>query len=577
MASDDEPPPAGAPEAGDGPLRAMSRLLDPLGVNARLLEIQQAWLRNPLALAEAAAGIATRWQALNLHVLARMGGLTTAEPERASPDDERFTDPAWSENPTLSALKQYYLLVTRCINDLIYATPGIDQRSREEAAFWLRQWLNAQAPTNYFLTNPVAVRRFIESRGGSVLDGMRNFFRDAQAGDIQMVDRGAFRVGGNLATTEGAVVHRSPLLELIHYRARAAKVRAMPLVIVTPWINKYYILDLNERKSLVRHLLEQGFDVYITSWKNPGADMADTGLDDYGLDGALAAVEVARALSGAPQVHLVGYCLGGTTVAALMAWLAREYPDAAASPVAHWTLFAALVDFSQPGDLGVFVHQEGVELVERMMAEKGYLDGAEMARSFRLLRPNSLIWHYFVHGYLYGEELPAFDVLFWNVDTTRMPRAMHSFYLRELYLNNRLARPGALELRGHRLDLGLVGQPLYAVGSQEDHITPWEQTFATTQLVGGPSRYVLSTSGHILGIVNPPVDPPRRAFFAGEVAAGESALAWRKRMSKTPGTWWPDWTGWLHQRCGALRAPPPLTDAAHPALADAPGTYVLEP
>lgn len=549
--------------------------LDPFGVGELMGRVQKAWLQEPAALASESLRLASDLQRLNLWLAGRWLGMFSPDPIPPRPEDHRFTDPAWRDLPAFDACKEYYLLLSRWLNDVVYATPGLSETDKADAAFWLRQWLNAQAPSNYFYTNPVALRRCLETGGRSVLDGTQNFLRDVAAGDIQMVDTQAFEVGGNLALTPGSVVARNSIVEVIHYQAGTRRVHAQPVVIVTPWINKFYVLDLNSRKSLVGWLVAQGFDVYITSWKNPGADMADTGFETYVFDGALAALETALEISGGAQAHLVGYCLGGTTVAALMAWLAAEHADPADSPVADWTMLAALADFRIPGDIEVFLGDKGIAAVERLMESQGYLDGRDMARTFRMLRPNSLIWHYYVHNYLYGEELPTFDVLYWNGDSTRMPRAMHSWYLRELYQHNRLAQPDGVHLRGHGLDLGRVTQPLYAVGTEEDHIAPWLAGFRSTALNGGESRYVLSSSGHILGIVNPPVEPPKRRYRAAEVARGEEAAKWRERVPSKPGSWWTDWAEWL-RRDGGKRAAPPAGSTAHPVLEPAPGSYVLE-
>jgi polyhydroxyalkanoate synthase len=272
-------------------------------------------------------------------------------------------------------------------------------------------------------------------------------------------------------------------------------------------------------------------------------------------------------------VHAVGYCIGGTLLAALLAWVER---GEAPSPVAHWTLLTTLVDFTQPGDIDVFIDEDSVRYIERMMERRGYLDGQELALSFRMLRSNSLIWHYVVHNYLYGEDVPQFDVLYWNTDCTRLPEAMHSFYLRELYLANKLARPDGLTLGGRPLDLGRIQAPLYVVGTEQDHIAPWRETFKVCALVGAPVRYVLATSGHIIGIVNPPVDPPKRRYWVGDATGATDPLAWRDGMEKVPGSWWEDWNAWLAERCGPLGAPPPMGNGDYPALGDAPGTYVLE-
>jgi len=352
-------------------------------------------------------------------------------------------------------------------------------------------------------------------------------------------------------------------------------VRPTPIVIVTPWINKFYVLDLEPQKSLVRYLLAQGFDLYITSWKNPGADMRDTSFDDYITEGVDAAVRAARELSGADKVHAVGYCIGGTLLAVYMAWLNRRYARADV-PVAHWTLLATLTDFQSPGDIEVFIDESGVRWLADSMHTRGYLDGAEMALTFRLLRANPLIWHYVVHGWLYGERPPAHDILYWNMDTTRMPYRMHEFYLTEMYLKNNLIRPGALTIAGEPIDLTLVHTPLYQVGAEDDHIAPWRQTFRINSQVTGSKRFVLSSSGHILGIVNPPVSPPRRHYQIGPAHRGQTADAWLATAEQRQGSWWEDWCAWLAERCGDPGPPPALANDAYPKLAEAPGTYVLE-
>ncbi|MFZ5556315.1 MAG: PHA/PHB synthase family protein [Pseudomonadota bacterium] len=556
----------------------LKRVLDPFGIADALGEVQRAWLEHPQELTGELMRYGREFFELNLRLanpaLLTGRGVPLSE---ASREDERFAEPEWSQLPAFAALKEHYLHVTHWLEDAIYRTPGAPSRIKRRAAYWVRQWLNAIAPTNYFLTNPVAVRRFWETGGQSLVQGARNLIDDVRVGDVQMVDRSAFRVGENLATTPGAVVFRNRLLEVIHYRPAGARVHAIPLVIVAPWINKYYILDLNEKKSLIRHLVSHGFDVYVTSWRNPGPELAEVTYDEYMIDGVLAAIEVAREVSGAQRVHAVGYCLGGTTLAALMAWLNRKHERSEDVPVAHWTLFASLVDFSRPGAIEVFIGPDSVEFLEELMRAQGYLDGREMARAFRMLRSNSLIWHYVVHGYLYGEAPPAFDVLYWNADTTRLPRAMHSFYLREFYLENRLTKKDGVTLAGLPIDLRRIRQPLYAVGCEEDHIAPWKAAFDICARTGGPVRFVLSSSGHILGIVNPPVKPPRRNYWVGDARGQANAEDWRHARERRAGSWWEDWVPWLARHCGPLKEPPPLATRKHPKLADAPGTYVLEP
>jgi polyhydroxyalkanoate synthase len=407
------------------------------------------------------------------------------------------------------------------------------------------------------------------------MQGWRNMLADLQAGNVRMTDPDGFEVGGNLATTPGAVIFRNRLLEVIHYAPTQPQVHAEPVVIVTPWINKFYILDLNPKKSMVRYLLDQGLDVYITSWKNPDASMRDVRFDDYLTEGIGAIVQVAREFSGADKVHAVGYCIGGTALATWMAWAARHYGDDAV-PVRDWTLFTTLVDFHKPGDIEVFIDAQTVDHLTEQMAKQGYLDGKDMAASFRLLRSNSLIWHYVVQGWLYGEAPPAFDVLFWNMDTTRMPYAMHAWYLRELYLDNRLIQPDALTVAGEPIDLRRIRQPLYAVAAEDDHIAPWAQTFHAMHHVAADKRFVLSSSGHILGIVNPPVKPPKRHYRVGTAHRADRAQHWRERAEVHEGSWWEDWMAWLKPRAGELVAAPPASDERHPALCAAPGSYVRE-
>jgi polyhydroxyalkanoate synthase len=409
-----------------------------------------------------------------------------------------------------------------------------------------------------------------------MLWGLQNWLRDAALQDVRMVEPDAFQVGRDLATTPGQVVFRNELLELIQYAPTTPQVHAIPIVLVAPWINKFYIMDLSPRNSLARYLVNQGFTVFITSWKNPGPEARATTLDDYLLKGVRPALEAARTISGVPQVHASGYCLGGTAVAMLLAWLNADPADRATHPVAHWTTFTTLVDFSDPGEIGVFLSEASFDFLRQRMAKTGYLDGANMAGAFRMLRPNSLIWHYVIHSYLYGEELAPSDVLFWNCDTTRMPATMHEFYLRELYLNNKLMQPNRLEIGGRRLDLGAITQPLYAVGAEQDHIAPWKQTFRLCGLTGGPARYVLATSGHILGIISPPVTPPKRRFWVGDATGCSDPEAWRQNIEKGPGSWWEDWTRWLAERCGPLGPPPAMGHADYPAMEPAPGRYVLE-
>jgi len=557
--------------------KAVSKAVDPFGVTTSLLNAQMAWMMHPQELMRAANGLSGDLLALQSHIARRAMGVPSEDVITPHADDARFAAPIWTDSASWDIIKEWYLAFTRRLQDMYFETPGLSDKERRRAAFWLREWLNMAAPTNFFWLNPVAMERFVATNGESMKKGWENFQRDAKAKNIQMVEPDAFTVGQDLATTPGKVVHRNRLLELIHYTPTTEKVRATPIVIITPWINKYYILDLTPKKSLVRYLTDQGFSVFITSWKNPTPDMSEVRLDDYLLEGVNEVVQVVTEFCKVPQVHLTGYCIGGTLVSTYMAW-ANKHFAADKMPVAHWTLFTTLTDFSHPGDIDVFIDEACIGALEESMAKKGYLDGSEMATSFRLLRSNGLIWHYWVHSYLLGEELPPFDVLFWNVDSTRMPQAMHAFYLREMYLNNNLIKRDKLTIAGESIDLDRIVQPLYAVTAEDDHIAPWKQCYRIRKgiNVNAPMRFVLSTSGHILGIVNPPANPPKRAYWIAEPERNEHWEHWLDRAEKKPGTWWEDWTHWLGERCGDLVDAYPAASRKFPALADAPGTYVLE-
>ena len=479
-------------------------------------------------------------------------------------DDTRFSDPVWSDEVQWDLLKQWYLFFARHIQDALFETPGLSAKERRRAAFWVGRCSTPRRPRN-LLTNPAALFRSFETGGKSLADGLRNFMSDLQRGTISMVDEHAFEVGKNLATTPGAVVYRNDLLELLQYSPTTETVHEVPILFVPPWINKYYILDLDAKKSLIRYLVNQGFTVFTVSWKNPASDMRDVALDEYMLKGVGEAVEAARQITGAKHVHLSGYCIGGTIVACYMAWMNRTAGNRKALPVWHWSTLATLVDFANPGDIDVLISEAGIAYLEKRMAEEGYLDGADMAGAFRMLRANSLIWHYWVRNYLHGETPRAMDVLYWNMDTTRMPEAMHAFYLRELYLENKLAQKDGLTLGGRRIDLGRIGQPLYAVGTEQDHIAPWTEAFKICGLVKGPVRYALSTSGHILGIVNPPVDPPKRSCRVAAARRARPADGRAPRPRRTGGAGRPDWSGCASQGAAARSARRRRSRANHPS------------
>jgi polyhydroxyalkanoate synthase len=551
----------------------ISKNLDPFGVLMSMFNANMAWIMHPQELGRAAAAISGDLLALQAHMARRSIGIPSEDVVIPHADDTRFADPVWQESPTWDILKESYLAFTHRLQDMYFSTPGLSGKERRRAAFWFRKWLNAISPTNFFWTNPVAMQKCVETRGASVVAGLRNFMREIKAKNILTVEPDAFVVGRDLATTPGKVVFRNRLLEIIHYTPATEQVRARPLLIITPWINKFYILDLTSKKSMVKYLVEQGYSVFITSWKNPAVDMADDTFDEYLTEGVDTAVHAVLKASKADKLHLAGYCIGGTLSTTYMAWANRKF-GADKVPIVDLTLFTTLTDFAHPGDIEVFIDDASIGALEESMQKKGYLEGNEMASAFRLMRSNSLVWNYWVHGYLYGEPLAPFDVLFWNADSTRMPRAMHSYYLREMYLHNNLVRHDRLTIAGETISLHRIVQPLYVVTAIDDHIAPWMQCYRIRKYidVNTDMHFVLSTSGHILGIINPPVNPPKRAYWSGDPKPNERCEDWMHRATRKDGSWWEEWTQWLQQRGGELVDAP----QAIPALADAPGTYVLE-
>lgn len=550
--------------------------LDPFGINNTFLKIQKAWMSHPQEQLEAQRELAGSLWMLNLNALTSMTGGNGQNAEKPKEADERFQDPEWQANLGNSLMVQNYLAYTRWLEKMVYDTPGVDKKEAHAGAFWTRQWFNALAPSNFFFTNPVAIHKAMETRGASLAKGLENFLADMKAGEVQMMgNESTLTLGKEMANTPGSVVLRTELFELIQYHPVGKKVRAMPIVVVPPWINKYYIMDLTEKKSMVRHLVNDGFTVFMISWKNPGADMADNTFEKYLLKGMLKAIDAARDISKSDKVHAIGYCIGGTGLTALMGLLNRKFKPEDV-PVAHWTLLASLADFSRPGEIEAFINEKSLATIEGIMEKQGYLDKKQLSSAFRMLRPNSLIWHYVVHKYLYGETPPTLDVLAWNSDSTRLPRALHTFCLRQFYVENNLVKKDAIVLDGHPIDLGKVTQPLYSVGTTEDHITPWAGTFRTAGLVAGPVRYALSTSGHILGIINPPSPTSKREYWVGEAGGQTDSDTWLASQTKQSGSWWNDWTAWLHESSGPMKAPPAIGQKDYPVLCEAPGAYVLE-
>ena len=482
--------------------------------------------------------------------------------------DKRFAAPEWQMNPAYSTLKSLYLLAS----DWLLKQPegdDLSQAERQRLRFHLHQFVDAMSPTLLLMSNPTALRRAVETGGTSLADGARNLMSDLKAGRLTMVDETAFAPGRNLAMTPGKVVHRSKLIELIQYAPATPTVHSLPLLIIPPWINKFYIMDMQPKNSLVRFLTQQGFTVFMVSWKNPDASMDETTIADYMDLGILEASDVARSITGAERLNVMGYCIGGTLLTMTLAWLAAKGDKRFSSA----SFMVSLQDFSRVGDTAVFLGEDTVDFIEQQMMERGYLDSREMSNMFNLLRSNDLIWSNVVNNYLMGQKPQAFDLLYWNSDGTRMARTAHSWYLRNTYVENNLVKPGRVELKGEALDLRRITLDTFAVGAEKDHIVPWDAAWRATQLFGGSVRYVLASSGHIAGIINPPGG--KGTFWTNEKQAATPAQ-WRSEATRHDGSWWTDWAAWLAARAGDRVKPPTLGNEKHPPLADAPGTYVLE-
>jgi polyhydroxyalkanoate synthase subunit PhaC len=501
-------------------------------------------------------------------------GITDSSPAEAPSSgarDKRFAAPEWHTNPIYRTLQQIYLLASDWLlqqGDV----DDLDEAEQQRITFHLRQFVDAMSPTLILLSNPVALRKAIETGGTSIAAGAANLVADLNAGRLSMVDMQAFAPGRNLALTPGKVVHRNRLMELIQYTPTTERVHKTPLLILPPWINKYYILDMQPKNSLVRHLVEQGFTVFLISWKNPDASMDAIGIEDYMDLGPLEASDVVREITGSPSVNTMGYCIGGTLLTMTLATLAAKGDERFNSA----SFMVSLQDFSRVGDTAVFMDEPGVDLIEQQMMERGYLDSREMSNMFNLLRSNDLIWANVVNNYLMGSKPPAFDLLYWNSDGTRMARAAHSWYLRNTYVENNLIKPGQITLKGEAIDLGRIRQDAYAVGAEKDHIVPWDAAWRITQLFGGDVRFVRASSGHIAGIINPPGGKGSYWTRRADDAAASSAEQWLQTASRHDGSWWPDWIAWLSARSGPKSTPPALGSANYPPLQDAPGTYVLE-
>ena len=536
-------------------------------------QVAQYWLQDPQRAAELQMALGTSYLELWANSVKRMVG--EQAPPVIEPDarDKRFTDPDWSSNQFFDFLKQAYLLTVRWANHLVADAKGIDPLTQQKAEFYVRQISNAIAPSNFVLTNPELLRETLASNASNLARGMHMLAEDISAGGgelrIRQTDPRMFEVGRNLATTPGKVVFQNDLMQLIQYEPTTPNVLKRPILIVPPWINKFYVLDLTPEKSFVKWCVDQGLTVFVISWVNPDEHLAKKTFDDYLLEGPLAALGAVKQATGENKVHAIGYCVGGTLLAVTLAHMAAKRDHRIASA----TLFASQVDFTYSGDLKVFADEEQIAALERQMAERGYLDSRKMANSFNLMRSNDLIWPYVINNYFKGKDPVPFDLLYWNSDSTRMPAANHSFYLRNCYLNNNLAR-GKMMIAGKPIDLKAIKVPIYNLATREDHIAPAKSVLVGSSCFGGRVRFVLAGSGHIAGVINPP-DRQKYQYWDGPRPAADADLGdWMANAKEHPGSWWPDWLAWLKKH-GREEVPARVPGTGNlKALEDAPGSFV---
>ena len=544
---------------------------DPFNIGAAFIEMTTRLMSNPARLMQAQMGLWQDYMALWQNTTRRIMGMESTPVIEADPRDRRFKDGAWQDNEIFDFIKQSYLLSARFVQEVVKDVDGMDPKVAQKVDFYSRQFVDALSPSNFVLTNPEVLRKTVETGGENLLKGLTNLLTDLERGRgklrIRMTDTEAFKLGENIATTPGKVVWQTPLMQLIQYAPTTEQVLKRPLLIVPPWINKYYILDLRPKNSFVRWAVAQGHTVFVVSWVNPDEELATKDFGDYMQEGILAALDAIEATTGEKSINAIGYCLGGTLLASTLAWMAVKKDRRIKSA----TYLVTLLDFAEAGELGVFIDEQQIQALEEKMNKRGYLEGSEMAQTFNMLRANDLIWSFVVNNYLLGNEAFPFDLLYWNSDSTRMPAAMHSFYLRNMYQQNLLMEPGGVTLKGVPIDLSLVNLPTYMLAAREDHITPWKSTYRGLRAMKGTKRFVLAASGHIAGVVNSPESGKYSHWVATSTPADPDA--WEASATEMSGSWWPDWQRWV-TRLATETVPAREPGGPVPVIEDAPGSYV---
>ena len=554
--------------------KGVSTPADELGIAQAFMDMMAKLLANPYKLAQSQMNLVWDYFSLWQHSMMRVAGLSAAPVAAPEKTDKRFKDEEWEEHFLFDFIKQSYLIAARHIHDTVSGVDGLDDQTQKKVNFYTRQYIDALSPSNFAMTNPEVFRETVKSHGQNLLKGLNNLLRDVEDGGgnlrVKMTDTTAFELGKNVATTPGKVVFQTEMMQLLQYTPSTDKVLKKPLLIVPPWINKFYILDLRDKNSYIKWCVDQGHTVFVISWVNPDERLAAKSFDAYVKEGVIAALDAIEQQTGEKEVNAAGYCLGGTLLATTLAYLAAKRQKRIASA----TFFTTMTDFTEPGELGVFIDEGQVSSLEKKMFERGYLEGSEMAGTFNMLRANDLIWSFVVNNYLMGKDPFPFDLLYWNSDSTRMPYKMHSYYLRNMYLDNKLREPGGISLLDTPIDLAKVKTPCYFISTIEDHIAPWRGTYLGATALGGPIRFVLGGSGHIAGIVNPP-SANKYGYWTNEAKAfPETPDAWFEGAKQNEGSWWPDWQKWV---TGLDSARVPARDPAKgklKVLEDAPGSFV---
>lgn len=521
-----------------------------------LIALQQQFMNQQMSL----------WQS----VLARQQGAQETFRVAADAGDRRFAAPEWRASPVYDYLHQAYLLNTKYMKDLVELIPASDDKARNRMRFLARQIADAMAPSNYAASNPEFIKLALETEGRSITDGINNLIRDFEKGRISMTDESVFEIGRNIAATEGAVVFENDLIQLIQYSPLTPEVAALPLVVVPPCINKFYIMDLQPDNSLIRFMVEQGNTVFLVSWRNPHEEHGHLTWDDYIEHGPIAALEVAREICDVKQVNALGFCVGGTILTSALSVLKGRGEDIAAS----LTLMTTLLDFSDTGEIGLFIDANALAARESTIGKGGLLPARDLQNTFSFLRANDLVWNYVAGNYLKGQKPQAFDLLYWNSDSTNLPGPFACWYMRNLYLDNSLRVPGKLEMCGQRIDLGALAMPVYVLATREDHIVPWQSAYETTRILGGKARFVLGASGHIAGAINP-ASKNKRNYWVNDDVQGD-AEAWLAAADDRPGSWWNDWAAWLKPLAGESRAPRRPGNDRYKPVEPAPGHFVRE-